>query len=208
MYLSKLEVDFETAGKLYLTDLYRWHQHSWDLFPGRNHEKRQFLTRLDPVAPGFRFYTLSAIEPVCPKWVPRESFQVKKIHESFLSYTLYRFDLRANPTKKIKSFNEKGEEKKNGKRIALLKEEDLLQWLNRKAEANGFEVIQNPKPEIEPPVQNAFFKDKSFRGSHFGAVFKGILKVKDPALFKKAFLEGIGSAKSFGFGMLLLQPVK
>jgi len=180
MYLSKLEVDFETAGKLYLTDLYRWHQHSWDLFPGRNHEKRQFLTRLDPVAPGFRFYTLSAIEPVCPK----------------------------NPTKKIKSFNEKGEEKKNGKRIALLKEEDLLQWLNRKAEANGFEVIQNPKPEIEPPVQNAFFKDKSFRGSHFGAVFKGILKVKDPALFKKAFLEGIGSAKSFGFGMLLLQPVK
>ncbi len=119
-YLSKLEIDYETAARFRFNDIYRWHQASWDLFPDRFDANRDFLTRLDMSDRGFRLYVLSTIKSVRPEWCATDCFAVKEISPSFLHHTHYRFDLKANPTKKVKSFYDNGEEKKNGKRVALL----------------------------------------------------------------------------------------
>jgi CRISPR system Cascade subunit CasE len=37
--------------------------------------------------------------------------------------------------------------------------------------------------------------------------FQGSLRVVDPNKFRSAFAQGIGSAKAFGFGMLVLAPI-
>ena len=44
-------------------------------------------------------------------------------------------------------------------------------------------------------------------GTHAGVRFRGRLQVTDRERFIHAFHHGIGSAKAFGYGMLLLQPL-
>ncbi|MEW6230411.1 MAG: type I-E CRISPR-associated protein Cas6/Cse3/CasE, partial [Bacillota bacterium] len=36
--------------------------------------------------------------------------------------------------------------------------------------------------------------------------YDGVLRVKDPTLFKKALFGGIGPGKAFGFGLLSVAP--
>jgi CRISPR system Cascade subunit CasE len=56
-------------------------------------------------------------------------------------------------------------------------------------------------------VENHFRK-KGQAGYHGGVQFRGTLEVTDPVKFAETYQSGIGSAKGFGFGMLLLAPVK
>jgi CRISPR system Cascade subunit CasE len=205
--LTKLEIDYETASIKIFSDLYSWHKTAWELFPGKPEAKRDFLTRLDVTANGFRLYVLSGSKPVKPEWCEYEAFSTKEIAPGFLGHTLYRFDLRANPTRKIKKLDSEGNVTKNGKRVALLGEKEQMDWLRRKAGENGFKVLENPKPVIDPAERNDFCKHNT-PGMHFGVRFTGALKVTDRKAFGEAFYNGIGSAKGFGFGLLLLKPVE
>jgi CRISPR system Cascade subunit CasE len=36
--------------------------------------------------------------------------------------------------------------------------------------------------------------------------FQGVLELTDPAIFHETFARGIGSAKAFGFGLIVLAP--
>ena len=56
-------------------------------------------------------------------------------------------------------------------------------------------------------VEHHFHK-KENRGYHGGVQFRGVLEVTDPVKFAQAHSKGIGSAKAFGFGLLLLAPVQ
>jgi CRISPR system Cascade subunit CasE len=44
------------------------------------------------------------------------------------------------------------------------------------------------------------------RGMHSAVEFQGALNVTDPAKFHETFTRGIGSAKAFGFGLLVIAP--
>jgi CRISPR system Cascade subunit CasE len=37
--------------------------------------------------------------------------------------------------------------------------------------------------------------------------FRGTLRVTDPAKFRRVFTGGLGSAKAFGFGLLVIAPL-
>jgi CRISPR system Cascade subunit CasE len=54
---------------------------------------------------------------------------------------------------------------------------------------------------------HACFVKQGHRGKHIGVDFQGVLRVTDRAAFHYAFETGIGPAKAFGFGLLMLQPV-
>ena len=41
-----------------------------------------------------------------------------------------------------------------------------------------------------------------------GRIYQGILNVTDPAAFHRTFTRGIGSAKAFGFGLLVIAPIQ
>jgi CRISPR system Cascade subunit CasE len=51
------------------------------------------------------------------------------------------------------------------------------------------------------------FVKKNKKGKHITVDFGGVLEVKKRERFKQAFLEGIGTAKAFGYGLLVLQPI-
>ena len=203
-FLTKIEIDHEAAYKAGLRDSYAWHQKTWQAFPGRDGEARDFLTRLDDTDRGFRLLILSAYEPARPDWCPEISWQSKQVPEAFFQHRTYRFSLLANPTKKVRS-DKAGQLLKNSRRVPLSHREDLLDWLERKAKGAGFTFDPASTRTVPRPRQSFVKKGKA--GLHSTTEFIGLLHVTDHTLFKKAAIAGIGPAKAFGFGMLCLSPL-
>jgi CRISPR system Cascade subunit CasE len=113
------------------------------------------------------------------------------------------FRLRANPTVK-----------REGKRHAWLREEDQVAWLQRKARGEGknsrpagFEVLSvRVVPEGVRRGRKGNGPDRRDL-SLFSVLFEGILAVTDPDAFHDTLVQGIGSGKAFGFGLLSLARV-
>jgi len=200
-YLTKIEIDHEAAFKTGLRDSYTWHQKIWEAFPGRNGQARDFLTRLDEIDGGLRLLVLSSEAAHRPDWCPEPSWHSKAVGESFFSHPSYQFSLVANPTKKVKSENNP----KNGRRVPLVKREDLLNWLKRKGEQHGFTIDLESTRTVPRPRQS--FIKKGTAGLHTATEFSGTLSVTNLESFRHAAQHGIGSAKAFGFGMLCLIPL-
>lgn len=205
-WLVRVRASYKVAAENKLHDGYAWHQALWQAFPGHDGQARFFLTRVDQKEKEFIAYLLSFYKPVCPPWCPSECWELTEINESFLNYEYYRFDLFANPTRKVAKIDDKGKRTKNGRREALLKPEEQANWFQRKAEQGGFRVLDTPPLEIGKP-HRLTYRRKQKGGSHFGVNFKGVLQITDRSGFYETFRRGIGTAKGFGFGMLMLQPV-
>jgi CRISPR system Cascade subunit CasE len=207
-WLTRIRVDFGLANRLRLHDNYAWHRTAWELFPGRDGKPRHFLSRLNVRQEGFELLLLAQESASRPSWCPQECYDERKIRSSFLEHQYYRFDLRANPTRKVAKPDKDGNRAKNGRRLALLQTEDQLAWLGRKADGSGFRILESPPVVIDPATSHTFRIPKQNRhGLHLGVSFRGLLEVTDRREFQEAFHTGIGSAKAFGFGMLVLAPV-
>ena len=205
-YLTKVEIDYETAIKRGLRDSYAWHQKVWQAFPDRDRESRDFLTRLDDINSGFRLLILSQSIPTRPDWCPTDNWKTSEMPNSFLDASIFRFSLLANATEKKVVRDEQGNRKKNGKRIPIVGEENLIAWLKRKSALHGFQV--NEQQIQATPMPRQYFTKKGKAGLHAATNFQGILKITDNELFAKTLTTGIGTAKAFGFGMLCLSPIK
>ena len=204
-YLTKVEIDYETAVKRGLRDSYAWHQKVWQAFPDRDKKERNFLTRVDDTNDGFRLLILSRTIPIRPDWCPTDSWNTSEIADSFLANTQFQFSLLANATEKKVVRDEHGVRKKNGRRKALTREEDLRSWMQRKAAQHGFTIADSQLRVTPMPKQ--FFLKKGKLGTHVATRFDGILSVTDKEAFTKALTTGIGPAKAFGFGMLCISPL-
>jgi CRISPR system Cascade subunit CasE len=203
-YLTQVTLDFATAVKLGLRDTYDWHQAVWKAFPGRDGEPRDFLTRLDRRRDGFRLLVVSPTEPARPDWCPLGALETKPIPETYFTRQRYAFQLCANPTKKVASKAD-GTVTKNGRRVPLGKREELVEWIQRKGEQGGF-VVDGPHLRIFSRGRE-YFDRKGERGLHSAVEFQGVLTVTNPAKFHETFQRGIGSAKAFGFGLLVIAPI-
>jgi CRISPR system Cascade subunit CasE len=176
-----------------LWDSYAWHQAIWDIFPGREHKKRDFLFRLDSMRNNTRLLLLSPVPPILPEWGEGST---KKISSAFLGHNAYQFQLKANPVKRLRE---------TGKRVGIYCEEELVNWIHRKGETGGFEIFQEYL-NVSPPMAE-YFNRNGRKGKHISVDFSGVLQVRNPQHFENAFYNGIGPAKAFGFGMLMLQPI-
>ena len=199
-YLTQILIDKRVALKHQLIDSYRWHQALWKAFPAPKGASRPFLSRVDNQGQNYRVYLLSDRAPMMQPW---GEWATREITSKFLEYTHYRFDLRANPTIKRVIRCESGERKKNGRRMAIYDPGQLNEWLQNKAQQHGFATLN---VEIGAPVTQ-HFRRKNRTGKHVCVDFRGTLQVQNRNLFKDAFQTGIGPAKAFGFGMLVLQPL-
>ena len=180
-------------------DVYGWHEAIWDVFPWRDEDKRRdlgFLFRVDDQRQAFRVHVLSAASPTPPAW---GVWQSKEVAETFLDHDRYRFQLKANPTMR---------RAEDGRRLGLFKEDLLRSWMARKAESNGFSVDDNTLV-VGAPIEERFWHRKTgAMGKYIAVDFQGLLRVTDREAFKKAFAAGIGSAKGFGFGLLMVSPIR
>ncbi len=199
-FLTQIMVHKRDALQHRLTDSYRWHQALWKAFQAPNGTPRPFLSRVDNYGQNYCVYLLSDSMPMAQSW---GEWATREIASNFLEYTHYRFDLRANPTVKRVVRNELGERKKNGRRTAIYKPDQLNDWLQNKARQHGFEILN---VEIGAPVTQ-HFRRKNRSGKHVCVDFRGTLQVQNRDRFKDAFQTGIGPAKAFGFGMIVLQPL-
>lgn len=216
-WLARIEIPADVARAERITDSYAWHKKIWECFPGRGQDKRCFLSRIDTLEGAYRLWLLSALKPVCPDWCPEEDFSLKKISSSFLSHRYYAFDLKANPVKSLTQRDACGQ-RKRGKRIPLTDPQELKAWLVRKGQARrldptsgqeisgGFRIVEENPLEISP-MEESHFVRKGDAAYHGGVRYRGVLEVTDREQFVRTYHEGIGSAKGFGFGLLLLSPV-
>jgi len=193
MYLTKIQVHKQTAVRSKLQDSYAWHRALWKAFPDRPHSSRDFLFRVDDRHPLFRVFLLSPIPPVPQEW---GLWQTKQVAESFLDYHRYAFQLKANPTMR---------RCQDRRRIGIYNEAKLRQWMARKADQHGF-TLDAESLIVGAPTDEIFVRE-SHRGKRVSVDFRGYLTVTDRDSFKTAFEKGIGPAKAFGFGLLMLQPI-
>jgi len=201
MYLSKLTLDPSSYRvQKELGNPYQLHRTIMRAFPDKLREIQQKGRVLFRIKKGTtqKFPSVLIQSTLCPDWsvlfeekhylTKNPLFKQFKF-PNFIKGSVYLFRLFANPTKKI-----------DGKRIGFYKEEDQYNWLKRKAELGGFTLIQvniSRKEEIKARINK-----KTPIMTFYGVQFGGILQINDGEQFKKVLIEGIGSGKAFGFGLL------
>lgn len=115
--------------------------------------------------------------------------ETKEYNPAISNGKIYRFRLLGNPTVK-----------KNGKRLALHKDDEQIKWIMRKAESSGFtitDMIHIPKEGLrgKKPGQEEFITLHS-------VLFEGRIRVDNQEKFLDCLEKGIGSGKGFGFGLI------
>ena len=206
LHLTQILVSYEDAVRLLrIRDTYDWHQRVWQAFAGRDGKTRDFLTRIDRNEEAYQVLVLSRTVPTKPDWCPTHCFGTKVVPHEFFRHSRYHFSLLANPTRKVRS-NASGERTKNGRREAITDRGDLIEWMLRKSAAGGFSIDPDNLRTI-PRGREFFHKNARSQGMHSAVEFRGQLNVTDAIRFREAAATGIGSAKAFGFGLLVLAPI-
>ena len=225
LYLSLLTLP-RTASRWRFLQPYQLHQVLWKGFSdisGKIPDNR-FLYRHDEREQEHSVLVQSA---VAPDWSFLESetdgtcTQVKKFDlGAFSEGTRFRFLLRANPVVLRRGYpgeGRRGEEKRRlipvgsdrqrmAKRLGLSidrfpsREEQLLDWLQKKGKGGGFELMDCvPGPNHDYVVRRV---RKEPPLTLTGVEFEGILRITDSNSFATTLQQGIGRGKGFGFGLL------
>lgn len=204
---------------------YADHQWLWRWFPAERGAPRDFLFRQREADGIPRYYVVSRRAPVDEggAWQAQTRDYSPQVHEG----ERLQFELRANPTVrhgrdgKSKRHDVVMEAKKK-----LLSERGLIRWsdwmgddkpsvqavahpacnawLQRRGEVMGFEPDAGALV-VESYVQHEEKPDKALCFSTVD--LSGQLTVTDPQAFRTALLGGVGSAKAFGCGLLLVRRV-
>lgn len=129
---------------------------------------------------------------------------VTRERDTIASGDRFVFRLRANTTKKILTKTLSDGKRQNGKRVPVRDDEQRRDWLSRRAARAGFTVQTVRISEVPVLGGRAKLDQLSFAG----AIFDGVLEVKDAALFRAALETGIGPAKAYGFGLLSIRQAQ
>ena len=204
------------------TSAYAHHQALWLLFPGDDQEKRPFLFQHTPKIHPQAFLVLSQNEPTLH---PSFELQSKAYDPVIQNGDNLHFSLRANPVvtraKKRNDvvadwkfhFKQQWETDHPGETFpgfptlgyshADIVHTQCTQWLKSRSEKHGFKVQHCL---AESYHQQGFYKKSQKDGVKISMVdFSGTLTVTDAEAFKKILFEGVGPAKGFGCGLLLIR---
>lgn len=113
---------------------------------------------------------------------------------------VWKFDLVAMPSKKVYQ----PQRHANSRRRVLRSAQERMTWLQRKADQNGFCLLQAEELE-QSHSRGMHSKDKGGWMYWDAYHYQGKLQVTDAELFRRAITEGIGPGKAYGLGMILLQ---
>lgn len=195
MIASVYSLDRAACQKLGIRDAYGVHKAVYNLFPPRKGETRDFLyADKGGDVRGRKILILSNRQPESP---PQGTLSTKEIPDRFLEHDRYGFEVTLNPSKR---------DAKTGKTVAILGQDALRMWLLEKAPKLGFSVDAATLEVRHVGVLR--YAKAGATCTHNTATFIGQLTVTDREAFKKSFKQGIGRAKSFGFGLLQIVPLQ
>lgn len=202
---------------------YNIHRLVWSLLSKGDEDTRDFLYRYESEGTLPTFYIVSEREPEVEDdmW----DANVKSYDPLIKAGQKLSFSLRANPI--VSKRDEKGkqhrhdvvmDEKFKIKNEASRTDIDIsieeivqnkgVEWLQKKAELNGFS-IKSGQVRADAYRNQQFYKPNGKLKVSFSTIdYSGILTVTEPELFKQALFKGIGPAKGFGCGLLLVRPVR
>lgn len=231
MYLSKIELRRNITPNdivsLYGWDGYQIHKMVWNLFSDGPDRKRDFLYRHETARGTPIFYTVSSRKPYDQDnlW----NIKVKEYHPKINKMEHLAFSLRVNPIVSKRDENNrqhrhdvvmeaknqihfKGLPQKERPHLATLVQEAGLAWLKSRENNHGFCVTNdyiNPGVRVDGYYQYKFHKENGGKGIKFSTLdFNGILMVTDPnAFIQKALFGGVGPAKGFGCGLMLVRRI-
>ncbi len=194
MYLSKVQLDGPATR-----NPYEWHRSLWQLFPNREASDRDFLFWVEKqrAGDGATILLQSEVEPIRRGSNIRLEASKAVSFGKLVNSQLLRFRLTANVIKTIKD----AQNPDRSIRVPLLKEEEQLAWFSRKL--LGAAHVEAATAASNPPL---FFKRKGQAGKLVTVNFDGVLSVSDPNLMRELMKKGIGPAKAFGCGLLLIKP--
>lgn len=226
MYMSRIslkpDANKNPAFWRTLEDIYKMHRVLWSLFADSDDRKRDFLYRCEEKRGGVVFFVVSEREP----HDMRGLWQIEsKIYQPQLNAgQRLGFVLRANPIRSKKDAERRQyrhdvimEAKTRLKQAGQLEgyrppENEIVQeegyhWLATRALQHGFAVNEG-EVRVDGYRQHRFVKSKGSHQVRFSTVeITGVLTVADPELFRKALNKGVGPAKGFGCGLMLVRRV-
>ncbi|WP_280502410.1 type I-E CRISPR-associated protein Cas6/Cse3/CasE [Nocardia farcinica] len=162
---------------------------------------------VSPAEPDFTHVVEQAGWPTTTAWATRKYLPLL---DNLTVGQQWHFRLTANPVRAAVDRGE-GTELARGKRSGLT-EEGQVDWLLRRAEANGFRLgsCRGPGGD-EPDVRITDRSTLRFRRGPATvtlstATYEGTLEVADPSTLRRALVGGIGRAKGYGCGLMTLAP--
>ena len=160
------------------------HRLVWCMFPNDLKERPSVIYRIQKDV----IYVISSIATIATQQVGEmfSSFQTKEFSPQFSKGMSLSFDLLANPVRTSEE----------GKRMALLDAESQKEWIVRQGQNFGFAV-----KTLDIGCYEKMFINRS---PVFAVQFNGVLQVDDPIKFIVAVTNGIGKAKAYGLGMLMV----
>jgi CRISPR system Cascade subunit CasE len=216
-YFSKVRLLAKPSGNAWLRDLtehgesYRDHALIWKLFPGDGLPRDFLFRRLDDE----RTYFVVSARP--PQSDGLFDVQSKPYAPCLLKGTALRFDLRANPVVSRGSrrhdvlmeakhrllATEPSDEAR--KKIGAVQEKAGREWLSMRAGEWGLTVSEDGLLQDGYRQHNLRHKGRAITYSSLD--YQGVAQVSDPDLLHKALFNGVGHAKGFGCGLLLVKKL-
>ena len=204
---------------------YEEHQWLWRFLPAASGTARNFVFRRRDADGLPRFYVVSEREPTSP--TPHWQVQSRPYAPSLSAGDLLAFELRANPVVTVKTVQGKAarHDVVMQAKTLLLKAQQLAHWtdwatpdrppmqalvqqscsdwLLARAERLGIRL------DSDALSADGYEQHRGKRGElRFSTVdFSGRLTVADPIALRSALMSGVGHAKAFGCGLLLIRPI-
>ncbi len=198
MHLSKIHLH---PGRL--DNAWEWHRALWTLFPGferQTNEPAPFLYRIETMnlAQGAQVLVQSTIKPA--KQSDRATLlATRDIDPKPVAGQTLAFTLTANITKAIR--DQGNPERKI--RVPLIQEAQQIDWLKRKL-AGAADSVGGLKVQPHPPT---YFRKGRRPGKIVAVSVEGVMTVKNPKQLLTLLKKGVGPAKAFGCGLLLVRRV-
>lgn len=203
-------------------NIYDAHGTIWRFFSDGSAKNRDFLYRLEMQGSSPVIYAVSASPPVAPNdlWIIEQKEYAPVLDEG----QRLAFSLRANPirSKRDAAGKQHRHDVVMDAKTALVQGgvspdalpplADLVHstgvaWLSSRAETHGF-TVEEGEVRADGYQQHRFTKwNHKGSGSLSSIDFTGVLTVTDPERFEQALYGGIGPAKGFGCGLILVRPV-
>ena len=224
MFFSKMTLDREAAISGRFRDLvtgpYQVHEVIWDLFADHPDRKRDFLYRAELTGRDPVVYLLSAREPVYEGNV--WSILSKPFHPVLREGDLLSFRIRVNPVvtktepdperKRIRHRHDvimDAKRRLNETNLSFamsdLVQQESVRWLSQRGENGGFSICE------DRVIVGGYRKMQFSQGRKKNTISisvvdcDGVLRVTDPDLFLQMLCNGLGPAKGFGCGLMMVK---
>jgi len=215
MYISKMVLSEHSVFKEIFASGYALHQAVWDLFADGPDRDRDFLYRLDAVGRLPLVYAVSARKPQDTKciWLIESKDYTPQLKAGMrLGFTVRvnpiykkdgkRHDVVMDAKYKMRAAASGQAERKAAQEIIA---EACRKWIEERAEKNGFKLAHF---RADGYKQMRFCKKNGGEPIRYSTVdITGVLEVINEKSFTDMLFSGLGPAKGFGCGLMLVRKI-